>query len=437
MKKILFLTLIIAFALSLTACPPGPTPHTHDWGNWVVTTPATATTPGEETRTCNTCGEKVTRPIPPTGGSHVHEYAATWSKDATQHWHECTANDGAKTDAANHTSGDWIIDQAATATTAGSQHKECTVCGYVIETETIPNTHTHEWEWKVTTPATPTADGLETETCKTCGAESGNIRIIEQTEPTVKTFSVTFNFENGDSGEQLRNAVIKDERTNCGSQNLEQLGIVTVIKEATMGAFTTVATGNQENQKKNMFRTVFGVDGGVTIIVNNPATLYKLKAPDKSTIYFHIDYLKSNPSDIQQITFDALTAMLTGGASLPYNAEYTTPHQTTITAFGKTATVTGDAALSTADFNTAKGKLQEAMTKLSSAITAPSILERYGEVLGRVGFAILIKTGNAGPDADANKSMTIGVDYLLNNDAETTIAQAINKKIYTDNAFAD
>jgi hypothetical protein len=39
-------------------------------------------------------------------------------------------------------------------------------------------THTHEWEWKVTTPATPTADGLETETCKTCGETSGNIRII-------------------------------------------------------------------------------------------------------------------------------------------------------------------------------------------------------------------------------------------------------------------
>jgi hypothetical protein len=29
-------------------------------------------------------------------------------------------------------------------------------------------THTHTWEWVVTTPATPTADGLETETCKTC-----------------------------------------------------------------------------------------------------------------------------------------------------------------------------------------------------------------------------------------------------------------------------
>jgi hypothetical protein len=33
--------------------------------------------------------------------------------------------------------------------------------------------HTHEWEWVVTTPATPTADGLETETCKTCGETRG------------------------------------------------------------------------------------------------------------------------------------------------------------------------------------------------------------------------------------------------------------------------
>ena len=178
--------------------------------------------------------------------------------------------------------------------------------------------HTHEWEWVVTTPATPTADGLETETCKTCGAESGNTRIIEQTEPTVKTFSANFNFKAGDE-DRLFTATIKDERTACGKQNLEQLGIVTIIEEATMGAFNTVATSAPY---KNRFRTVFGVTGGVTIIVNNPAMLYKLKAPDNKTIYFHIDYLKSNPSDIQQICYDAVAAMIgAADTSLPYNAE--------------------------------------------------------------------------------------------------------------------
>ena len=46
------------------------------------------------------------------GGGHTHSYAATWSFNATQHGHECTANDGAKTDEAAHTDG------------------VCTVCGY-------------------------------------------------------------------------------------------------------------------------------------------------------------------------------------------------------------------------------------------------------------------------------------------------------------------
>ena len=45
-------------------------------------------------------------------GTHTHSYSTTWSFNDTQHWHECTANDGAKTDVANHT-GD-----------------PCTVCGY-------------------------------------------------------------------------------------------------------------------------------------------------------------------------------------------------------------------------------------------------------------------------------------------------------------------
>jgi hypothetical protein len=44
--------------------------------------------------------------------------------------------------------------------------------------------HTHEWEGKVTTPATPTADGLETETCKTCGATNGTRPIAKLVDDT-------------------------------------------------------------------------------------------------------------------------------------------------------------------------------------------------------------------------------------------------------------
>jgi hypothetical protein len=37
------------------------------------------------------------------GTGHTHTYSTTWSYDTTQHWYACTANDGAKKDAANHT----------------------------------------------------------------------------------------------------------------------------------------------------------------------------------------------------------------------------------------------------------------------------------------------------------------------------------------------
>ena len=37
-----------------------------------------------------------------------------------------------------HTPSDWIIDTPATETAAGSRHKECTICHYIIETGIIP-----------------------------------------------------------------------------------------------------------------------------------------------------------------------------------------------------------------------------------------------------------------------------------------------------------
>jgi hypothetical protein len=44
------------------------------------------------------------------------------------------------TPAGTHTPSDWIVDVPATADTDGSMYKECTVCGCVLETGTIPAT---------------------------------------------------------------------------------------------------------------------------------------------------------------------------------------------------------------------------------------------------------------------------------------------------------
>ena len=76
--------------------------------------------------------------LTPLGASHTHTYGTEWKSDAYKHWHECSC--GAKSEEAAHTASDWITDTAATATTDGTKHKECTVCKRVLETDTIPAT---------------------------------------------------------------------------------------------------------------------------------------------------------------------------------------------------------------------------------------------------------------------------------------------------------
>ena len=130
--------------------------------------------------------------------SHTHSYGKDWKYDDTNHWHECQCGD--KADVAAHSASEWIIDTAATETTDGAKHKECTVCKKVLETATIPaagSTHTHsygtDWmydgtnhwheckcgdkadiaahsasEWIVDTAATETADGAKHKECTAC-----------------------------------------------------------------------------------------------------------------------------------------------------------------------------------------------------------------------------------------------------------------------------
>ena len=79
------------------------TDHAHAFGDWTVTTPATCTADGVETRSC-ACGETETRAIPATG----------------------------------HTFSDWTVTTPATCTADGVETRSC-ACGET-ETRTIPAT---------------------------------------------------------------------------------------------------------------------------------------------------------------------------------------------------------------------------------------------------------------------------------------------------------
>lgn len=107
-----------------------------------------------------------------------HTFDGDWLKDETNHWKLCAC--GWQGALAAHTATDWIIDEDATADKDGSKHKECESCGYLIETAVIAK-HVHEFtEWKVTTPATCAADGVETEMCSVCFTLGTNTRAIDK-----------------------------------------------------------------------------------------------------------------------------------------------------------------------------------------------------------------------------------------------------------------
>lgn len=107
----------------------------HKFGKWDVTTPATCTKDGVETRTCENCKATETRAIKATG----------------------------------HSFGEWTTAKKATCTEKGSQTRTCSAC-QTTETQDIAATGHSFGKWVVTKAATRTEKGLKTRTCSVCNA---------------------------------------------------------------------------------------------------------------------------------------------------------------------------------------------------------------------------------------------------------------------------
>ena len=128
---------------------------------------------------------------------HEHTYG-DWSKDGTNHWHECTCGD--KADMAAHSFGEWTVTKEASTTEPGSKTHSCSVCGFeeTLEIPVLSHTHSYgtDWknnetshwhectcgdktdmtehsfgEWTVTKEASTTEPGSKTRSCSVCGFE--------------------------------------------------------------------------------------------------------------------------------------------------------------------------------------------------------------------------------------------------------------------------
>ncbi len=217
----------------------------HTASGWIIDRPATATQDGTRHKACTVCGYRMaSETIPATGTpqpEHTHKWGTSWASNGSHHWHNCTAagctvsDNSQKNGYAAHTPGGWIIDQAATATQDGKRHKECTVCGYKTDSETIPATgtpqpeHTHKWDtswtsntshhwhnctaadctvsdnsqkngyaahipsgWIIDRPATATQDGARHKACTVCGYRMASETIPATGTPHVHSWSASW-----------------------------------------------------------------------------------------------------------------------------------------------------------------------------------------------------------------------------------------------------
>ena len=122
-----------------------PPTGAHVWGNGVVTTAPTETTPGVRTFTCSGCDQTRTETIPATG-AHDYRFTKTVDPTCTDGGYDlytcsgCGATEKRNlTDAAGHKWDGGTVTTAPTETTPGVRTFTCTVCGQT-RTEAIPAT---------------------------------------------------------------------------------------------------------------------------------------------------------------------------------------------------------------------------------------------------------------------------------------------------------
>ena len=152
-----------------------PPTGAHVWGNGVVTTAPTETTPGVRTFTCTVCGDIREETIPATG-THDYQFTKTVDPTCTDGGYDlytcsgCGATERRNlTDAAGHKWDGGTVTTAPTETTPGVRTYTCTVCSQT-RTEAIHATGAHDYQFTKTVDPTCTDGGYDLYTCSGCGA---------------------------------------------------------------------------------------------------------------------------------------------------------------------------------------------------------------------------------------------------------------------------
>lgn len=156
-------------------------PTGHDWGDWVVETPATCEEEGTKKRTCKNDGTHVERqPIPAL--NHDYDQTITLTVEATctedgYTYHPCKHSgcDSRQTVQVltklghDEVNGEWKVTKAAACETEGVKEYYCGRCHESIKSEVIPKTGHSFTNYVKTKDATCVDNEKQTGTCTRCG----------------------------------------------------------------------------------------------------------------------------------------------------------------------------------------------------------------------------------------------------------------------------
>ena len=189
--------------------------HTHDWGEWNITTEPSCTTEGEEVRQCEVCQETETKKLEKT--AHVTEIVGAKESTCTtagysgdevcKHCHEVIKK-GHELALAQHQWSEWKTTTKPSCTHEGEETRQCKNC-QETETRKLEKT-SHDWsEWKTTAKPSCTTEGEEVRQCKNC--QTSESRKLEKTDHDWSEWKTTTKPSCTTEGEETRQCSVCQE----------------------------------------------------------------------------------------------------------------------------------------------------------------------------------------------------------------------------------
>lgn len=245
----------------------------HTWGDYVVTTPATCTEDGVQTRTCTVCGATQEKAI--KAGHTWGEYEVTTPatcKEAGVQTRTCTLCGETDEKAIAKLDHDWGEWQEITGATCMErpEERECSACH---EKETRGSFIQHDWQVTSTVDADEEGITYDFVKCSKCNKEGLMV--------SVKKSDNTNNMTVTGSPKTAPTGCVKLGTTNDYMQAVIKLAEAKTGKVYIRGSMDYWYTDNNQNEQKGIYN---GKDGGAANKENGKANFTFKVGPDAENL---------------------------------------------------------------------------------------------------------------------------------------------------------